>query len=149
MQFSASQPGSVETARSFWNTTRSFLVHFSLWSHNKWWPAKSGKAYKYHPALSAKISINKAQWKPAKNDKAYQYHPSIIHCPLGYIYILSKHHVFSQASTLAKTSHALFPGCLQKNLSVFSKTSSHVSASAKTSSHKTVSRKHHMTQLCT
>ena len=52
---------------------------------------------------------------PTKTSKEWQGEPiphSIIHCLLGYIYTLSKHHVFSQASTLAKHHIAFF---LQKN----------------------------------
>jgi hypothetical protein len=43
--------------------------------------------------------------------------PSIIHCLLVYIYILSKHHVFS--NTHSSKTHALFPGCFQKNTTIF------------------------------
>jgi hypothetical protein len=70
---------------------------------------------------------------------------TIQHChhSLGYIYILYKHHVFSQASALAKNiTCPFFRLPPEKHCgSVFSKTSSHMSVSAKTSSHTTVSRK--------
>ena len=52
LQVSANQPNSAEVARSCRNTTRRSLVHFSLWSHDKPWPAKNGKAYQWHPATS-------------------------------------------------------------------------------------------------
>ena len=60
------------------------------------------------------------------------------HCLLDYTYILSKHPVFSQASTLAK-QHMPFSRKLPEK--------HHVSVFSKTSAPKTVSRKHHMTQL--
>jgi hypothetical protein len=41
--------------------------------------------------------------------------PSIVHCPLGYIYTLSKHHVFSQVSALAKHHTPLFQAASRKN----------------------------------
>ena len=72
---------------------------------------------------------------------------SIIHCLLDYIYILSKHHMFSLASTLSKHHIPLFQTAFrQHHMSVLSKTSSSVSPSAKTVSHKTVPRrnKNHM-----
>jgi hypothetical protein len=66
----------------------------------------------------------------------------MIHCPLGYIYTLSKHPVFSQASALAKHPMPFARLTPEKHhMSDLSKTSSHVSASTKASSHKTVSRK--------
>ena len=40
---------------------------------------------------------------------------SVVHCLLGYIYILSKHHMFSQASVLAKHYKPPFSGSFQKN----------------------------------
>jgi hypothetical protein len=63
---------------------------------------------------------------------------SVIHYLLGYIYISFKHHVFSQASTLASFSRQLPE---KHHMSVPNKTSLHMSASAKTFSHKTISRK--------
>jgi hypothetical protein len=40
---------------------------------------------------------------------------SIVHCLLGYVYILSKHHVFSQASVLAKYRMSLFQAASRKS----------------------------------
>ena len=74
------------------NTTRSSLVHFSLWSHNKWWQAKSGKVNQYHTALSTT-------------------------CWVIFIYP-SKYHMFSLESALA-TYHMPF-ACLQENTIVCS-----------------------------
>jgi hypothetical protein len=59
-QGSANQFESMEAERSQGNTSRSSLVCFSLQSHNKQWPAKSGKANQYHQVSSVKTSINKA-----------------------------------------------------------------------------------------
>jgi hypothetical protein len=84
--------------------------------------------YQYHPASSAKTSTSK-EWHGIPIPS------SVIHCPLIYIYILSKHHVFSQASALAKhhmPSSRLPPE--QHHVSVLSKTPSNMSASPKTSS---------------
>jgi hypothetical protein len=57
--------------------------------------SKEGKANQCHSVIS------KDQGRPAKSGKVKQCH-SIVHCPLGYIYTLSKHHVSSQVSALAK-----------------------------------------------
>ena len=53
-----------------------FLVHFSLWSHNKRWSAKNGKAYQYHPASLVKTSI-KSSNDQKMNGKAFQYHTAL------------------------------------------------------------------------
>jgi hypothetical protein len=60
------------------------------------------------------MSVSKAQQRPPKTGKANQRH-SIIHCLLGYIYTLFKHHVFSQESVLVKHHIPFFLGSFQKN----------------------------------
>jgi hypothetical protein len=57
---------------------------------------------------------SKNQWRPAKSSKANQCQGAV-HCLVGYTYILSKHHVSSQVSSPAKSSHALSLGSIQKN----------------------------------
>jgi hypothetical protein len=61
--------------------------------------SKEGKAN--DTVLLAWPSISKAQQRPAKHDKVSQCH-SIVHCLLGYTHTLSKYHMFSQASVLAR-----------------------------------------------
>lgn len=57
----------------------------------------------------------KAQGRPAKGGKANQCH-SMVHSLLDYTYTLSKHHVFSQESTLANHHKPPFlSGTFQKN----------------------------------
>jgi hypothetical protein len=56
---------------------------------------------------------------------------TFIHCLLGFTYTLSKHHMPSQASAPAKTSHALLPDSFPK----------------KTSLIRQCPGKHHMTQM--
>ena len=95
---------------------QKFLVPFSLWSHDNGQQRMAGK-----PIPSSSVG-----------------------CPLGYIYTLSKHHMFSQASsTLAKHHIFLFlqaasrkTSCVRFQQNILP----HLSSSAKLSSHKTVSR---------
>ena len=108
---SVNWPESMEEASSTWITTSS-LVHFFLWSHDKQWPIKKAR-WTNATALSVKTSISKVQQRPAKNCKANQCYP-IIPCLLCYTYILSKHHMLSQASTLAKHHMPLFQAASKK-----------------------------------
>jgi hypothetical protein len=101
-------------------------------------------------AASMKTRDNKAQWRLAKSGKV-QCH-SVVHCLLGYTYILSKHHMSSHASALTKHHTSLFHSASRKTLRVcsqqnifpcicFSKTSSHKMVSRKTSHDTTESPK--------
>ena len=76
---------SVEVSGIHWNTMRSSLVHFSLWSEeqqNIAWPTKtSGNQWGFAQRGNARASP---------------------HCLWGYIYILCKHHTPSQVSTPPK-----------------------------------------------
>lgn len=122
------------------------LVLFSLKSHDKQWSMirKEGKAVQCHSI----ISEDQCQQSPMKTCKEWQGKPvphSIVHCLLGNIYTLPKHHMFSQASALA-THHIPF-------VQAASKKAPHVCSQQnilphvcfrKTSSHKTVYN--HMTQ---
>jgi hypothetical protein len=57
------------------------------------------------------INTTQHQQRPTMASKEWQgvsIPSSIVDCPLGYIYILSKHHVFSQASALAKHHMAFY-----------------------------------------
>ena len=105
--------------------------------NNKEWQGK--------PILDSIISEDQHQQSPTMTSKEWQDKAiphSILHCLLGYFYTLCKHHTFFQASTLAKHHMCFFEIASKKhNMSVLSKTCSHVSASAQTYSHKTISRK--------
>ena len=78
-------------------------------------------------------------------NKEWQREPiphSIIHCLLGYIYTLSKHHMFSQVSTLPKYHMPLYRQLPENHHeSILSKTSSHKTVSIKTSHDTTESPK--------
>lgn len=115
---------SVEAERSSWNTVRSSQTHSFLWSYDK-------------------QKINEDQQSIAKwtNSRASS------HCLSGYTYILSKHHVSSEAS--GATKHYMpFHKTVHKNTTCLCHQNvlSHASFS-KTPSHETASKKHHMTQL--
>ena len=80
------------------------------------------------------ISEYQHQSSPVKTSKEWQVNTELtVVC--GVVYTFSKHHVFSQVSTLAKHHITLSQAASRKTSCVC------VSASAKTSSHKTVSRK--------
>jgi hypothetical protein len=87
------------------------------------------------------INEDQHQQSPTKTSKDWQGEPiphSIVHYRLGYTYALSKYHVFSQVSTLAKHHVPLFQAASRKTPCVCSQQI--MSASAKTSSHDTVSK---------
>jgi hypothetical protein len=71
----------------------------------------------------------------AKTSKEWQGKPvpqRVMHCLLGYIYTLSKHHVFSQASALTKHHIPVSQAASRKHyVSVLGKISSQVFASEK------------------
>ena len=82
----------------------------------------------------------------AKGVKANQRH-TLIHCLLGYTYTLSKNHLSSHVSALAKHRMPFSQGVSRKHyVSVLPKASSCVSASAKHPLIRQVPGKHHMTQ---
>lgn len=92
------------------------------------------------------INKDHCQLSPAMSSEEWQGIPvqsGIIPCPLDSVYILSKHHVFSQESVLAKHNLSFIQAASRKihHFSVIRKTSSHVIPSAKASSRKTDSRK--------
>lgn len=77
------RPATAEYPEKFFGS----LVCFSLWNQDKWCSAK--KADQCHSMVSREW-----QGKPMPH--------STVHCLLGYISTLSKHHVVSEASTLSK-----------------------------------------------
>ena len=113
---SANWSDSTKEAKGYLNTTRSSLMPCYLWSHDKWWSAKSCKVNQCHTALSIVC------W--------------------GYSYTLSKHHVCSQTSALAKHPMPFVQAASRKIACVCGQPYSYVSALAKTSSHKIVSMTH-------
>lgn len=107
---------SAEVARRHRNTTRSSP---GVFLSAKSWQMQTSKEQQGEPILH-----------------------SSVHCLLGYIYPLSKHHVSTQASALPKYHMPLFQAASRKILHVCSQQNIfHMSASAKTSSRKTVSKK--------
>jgi hypothetical protein len=98
------------------------------------------KAEQYHSIFSK----DQYQQSPMKISKEYQGKPmpySIVHCLLGYIYLLCKHHVFPQAFNLAKLSHALFLGSFQKSITYLFSAKHPPTCSRKTSHDTTGSSK--------
>ena len=111
----------AESTRSCWNTILGSLVHFSLRSHDKRWPAE----WQGEPVPHSVTQYRWVVFIPFPNIKCSR------KCPL------------KQNSTCS------FPRQLPEkhHVSVLSKTSSHMSASAKTSSQRQFPEKHHMAQL--
>ena len=91
---------SKEVTRSPWNTTRSSLLCFSLQSSDKQRSVKKARRARAR-TFSAQCSVSKCQERQqsvARWTNATQCGP----LPLDYSYTLPGHHVFSQASALAK-----------------------------------------------
>ena len=87
-------------------------------------------------------SKDQHQQSPMKIIKEWQGIPMphrVVPCLLGYIYLLSKHHVFSQAFILAK-HHMLF-------IQAASRETPRVCSQQKHSLIRQFPEKHHMTQL--
>jgi hypothetical protein len=105
-------------------------------------PQKLKKATGTRSSLVMFLCIKSQQMMTSKEWQGEPMTHRLVHCLLGYSYTLSKNHMFSQVSSLAKLHMPLFRQLPEKHhVSVLSKISSSVSISAKTSSHKTVSRK--------
>ena len=88
------------------NIPRNSLVPFSHEFTTKI-ISEEGKANRYQSI----INKNQRQQSPMKTSKEWQGEPmphSVVHCLLGYIYILSKYHVSSQAPAPAKHPMPLF-----------------------------------------
>ena len=109
-----------------------------------WVHRSSKKLLEYHEKFFAIfLSVKSGQLMISREGKGNQCH-SVVHCRLGYTHTLSKHHMFSQASALAKYHSPPFQATSrktphsQKNIFL-------CVCLGKTSSHKTVSRKKSIT----
>lgn len=89
---SANWHESAKAARTSWNATRSSVVCFSLWSHDRWRSVRKA-VWTNVISLSSSVSsvtLDQCQWRPARSRKVNQCQ-TVDHCLLGYT--LSKHHV--------------------------------------------------------
>lgn len=83
---------------------------FFLWSHDKWWSTKNHKIYQYHPASVSEDQHQQSPMISSKESEQYHLVLSTV-CWVIFVYFF-KHHVFSQASALAKHHMSFFLGCL-------------------------------------